>query len=470
MKTKITYLIMAISLMSATVLATESLPQAGPIALSIVLDTAWSNDNDMQDYQSLARQVIATLNPGDYLEILIATSSKTQIRVAQFIKSGEAQELKNITTLISKVSCPILSDVDVSKSVDFALKRLTKSDAKNSFAYAAVMVFSDGWLNDNDVIKLQQLSREFKKRNWSLCVTGTPHANKKLLLAANQGDLNFSLISDANPVLWIGRSNTTGKSVMPQAPTQADPQSDKKKSKTNPTTTIGVEISVSQGEEQPADVQAAPVSGDKTQKPAAQSKTEEKVGKAEKTPPQKGKTPSATKPKPFKKSNIWAWLLPLIAMLALFAVVLARSISKARLWKSKVSSHLNSTQQKTPGTLIAKVNGQTHTIGREDRIGTINVGSGTNNTIRIPDKSISNRHVKIFRKRNGLMLQNIGRTPITVNSSVVKPNAKQMLVIPSVIDFDSRNRLYLSVVRPKPIIDTNNDKDNENERVNTKTS
>ena len=157
-------------------------------------------------------------------------------------------------------------------------------------------------------------------------------------------------------------------------------------------------------------------------------------------------------------------------MLVLFAVILARGISKARQWKSKVSSHLNSTQQKTPGTLTAKVNGQTHTIGREDRIGTINIGSGTNNTIRIPDKAISDRHVRIFRKRNGLMLQNIGRTPITVNSSVVKPNAKQMLVIPSVIDFDSRNRLYLSVVRPKPIIDTNNDKDNENERVNTKTS
>ncbi|MFH1613782.1 MAG: FHA domain-containing protein [Planctomycetota bacterium] len=433
MKTKITYLIMAISLMSATVLATESLPQAGPIALSIVLDTAWSNDNDMQDYQSLARQVIATLKPGDYLEILIATSSKTQIRVAQFIKSGEAQELKNITTLISKVSCPILSDVDVSKSVDFALKRLTKSDAKNSFAYAAVMVFSDGWLNDNDVIKLQQLSREFKKRNWSLCVTGTPHANKKLLLAANQGDLNFSLISDTNPVLWIGRSNIRGKSVVPQAPTPADPQSDKTKSKTNPTTTIGVEISVSQGEEQSTEVPPVAVSDDTEQKPeqpqeSIPAKIDDKP--TDKTLAKKDAVPSDTPSKPAKKSNMWAWLLPLIALFALLVAVLARGASKARIWKIKVGSHLSSTQQRTPCTLTAKVKDQTYHLGRIDKIGQIHIGSNTQNAIRIYEKDVAARHLKIFRRFSSLWLKNLSSKTAFIDGVPLKP-AKKVRLGPS---------------------------------------
>jgi hypothetical protein len=405
----------------------------------------------MSDYQTLARQVIATLRPGDYLEILIATSSKTQIRVAQFIKSSDAQELSNITTLIKKISCPILSDVDVSKSVDFALKRLIKSDAKNSFAYASIMLFSDGRLNDNDVIQLQELSRELKKRNWPLlCVTGTRHSNKKLLLAANQGDLNFSLISDANPVLWIKRNKVEDKPVLPKASVPIDSQPDKAKSKTNPTTTIGVEISVSQGEEQPKDVQPVPTPEDKPQKPIVPSEANDKAGNKPvvETSPQKDRTPSVTKPKIAKKSNTWLWLLPLITILALFAALLVHGISKARQWKSKVGSHLNSTQQKIPCTLTATVNDQKYHLGRIDKIGQIHVGSNPQNSIRICDRAVAARHFKIFRRFNSLWLKNLSLKTAFINGIPLKPAKKARISLPCNIKIDDSITIKLQLQRP----------------------
>jgi len=203
MKKKAAYLIIIAGLLPATILAAERPPKIGPTALSIVLDSASSNKHQMSNYISLTWQGAAILEPGDYLEILSAHPRKPRIRVAHFIKTGNVQELKSVTAPLNKVKCPIFSDVNVYKAVDMALKRLIKSDKENSFAHATVIVFSDGKLKNKDVAKLQQLSKEFKKRNWSLCITGTHHTNKRLLLAAHQGEFNFSLISDANPVLWI---------------------------------------------------------------------------------------------------------------------------------------------------------------------------------------------------------------------------------------------------------------------------
>ena len=181
--------------LTINVLAAESPPQSGPTALSIVLDTAWSNEHTMPDYRSLSRQVIANLKPGDYLEVISGHPGKSKLRVAQFIKSGNTQEVKNIITLLQGISCPFLSDVNISKSVDMAMNRLIKSAEENPFAHTAVIVFTDGKLNDRDVRQLQELSKEFQKRKWSLCVTGTYGSNKKLLIAANQGKFKYSLIS-----------------------------------------------------------------------------------------------------------------------------------------------------------------------------------------------------------------------------------------------------------------------------------
>ena len=242
------------------------------------------------------------------------------------------------------------------------------------------------------------------------------------------------------------------------------------KDKTKPTTTIGVSVSFSPGEEQPTEAQPIAIPEDtKQETEATKTDAQEKDERAEEAVP--ADTPKPTEeidyPTPFdvpdQSPNMLMWLLPLVLVAAIIVAILLFNLYKAKKEASKLCSRLN-TQQKTPGTLIAKLNGQTHTLGHEDRIGTIYVGSGPNNTIKIPDKSISDRHVKIFKKRNDLMLQNIGKTPITINSTAIKPNAKQRLITPSVIEFNNKNRLNLSVIRPKPVTDkdSNNGTTNQN--------
>lgn len=457
MKTKITYLIMIISLLSATVLATERLPEAGPVALSIVMDTAWSNEQEISDYRSLAKQGIAILKPGDYLEIITGHSGKPKLRVAQFIKSGNAQELKSITTPMNKVKCPILSDVDISKAVDMALKRLIKSDTKNSFAHATVIVFSDGKLNNSDVRKLQLLSKQFKQRNWSLCITGTYHTNKKLLVAANQGDIKFSLISDANPVLWIKTQRELTSTAI----------SDSRHAKdvANPGARVNIETKVSITEGSGKNEQIKPIVT-KDIKPETKKPNKPAVAVTKPIPekPEPVRKKPVIKPKPVKRtsklSSKLLWLVP-IAIVAAIVVLFISGLFRANKFKSDIDSRSKNSLQKAPGTLVAKLNGQTYTLGRQDRIGTINIGSGSNNTIRIPDKSISDRHIRIYKKGSDLFLQNIGRTVVTINSTAVKPRSKQRLTIPSIIEFGGKHRINLTLVRPKPVHQTT-DKENEN--------
>ena len=452
MKTKIINLIMVLSLLSATVMANENTPEAGPVALSIVLDTAWSNEHEIPDYQSLAKQGIAILKPGDYLEVITGHPGKPKIRAAQFIKSGNAQELKSITTPINRVKCPILSDVDISRAVDMALKRLIKSDAKNSFAHVTVIVFTDGKLNNKDVRKLQKLSKEFKKKeNWSLCITGTDHTNKKLLIAAHQGNFKFSLISEANPVLWIKGNTTISKSALPQVSVPVGSKPDKKTNKANPTTTIGVEISVSQGEEQPTEAPPVATSDDteqeqEQQRDSAPAEIEDKP--VEKTLAKEDTAPSDAPAKPVKKSDLWLWLLPLIAIFALLVAVLAGGASKARHWKSKVGFHLNSTQQKTPCTLTATVNDQKYHLGRIDKIGQIHIGSSPQNTIRIYDKAVAARHLRIFRRFGSLWMKNLSSKTAFVNGVPLKPAKKVIIRPPCNIKIHDSITIKLQLQKP----------------------
>lgn len=425
--------------------------------MSIVLDTAWSCAQELDDYRTLTRQVVATLKPGDYLEIISGHPGSPKIRVAQFIQSGDTQEVKNIIALIKGLKCPIFSDVNISKSVDMALKRLIKSAEKTSFAHTALIVFTDGQLNDKDVKQLQQLSKEFKDRNWSLCITGTYSTNKKLLVAANQGKFKFSLIKEANPVLWIQskREIKITESEPKQYPLIIDSQPPKESGKTGYSVTIDSSVSISEGSKETAEAPLTITLDDlqpeteELEKPIAPP-IEEKIQEEppEEIPEEEAKVKPIPQKKPWKIPKILKWLIPLILMFSFIAAVLARGISKTRLWKSKVSSHLNSTQQKTPGTLIAKVNGQTYHLGRIDKIRQIHIGSNPQNSIRIYDKAVAAQHLRIFRRFSSLWLKNLSSKTAFVNGVPLKPVRKVRMRLPCSIKIDDSITIKLQLQKP----------------------
>jgi hypothetical protein len=458
--------IILITALATSCFASQNPPTSGPTAVIIVFDTAWSNEHEMSDYNSLSRQIITSLKPGDYIEIITGHPGKPRLRAAQFIKSGSTREVQSITSLLKNVNCPILSDVRISKSVDMALNRLAKSAEEKDFTAATVIVFTDGKLSNTDVARLQELSQQFKEKDWSLCVTGTHDSNKRLLVAANQGKFKFSLISEANPVLWIQSKRNV--EIAKPAPSEGAIIEDRDSGKSGNrgyNVTIDSSVSISESVEKAGDTPSVELPDDlgqqakQPQEPntiIGQFKTAEAVAeKAEPNVPSEWPQEEAVaEPDESKKETRFnkklLWLLPAIGLPAVLVLLFASSISKARKFKTGLTSRLKTTAPKNPGTLLAKINGQTHSLGRPDRMKVINIGSDSRNTIKTPGESISPRHVTIYHKGKDLMLKNVGGSPISVNGLQLKPKAKQKLVIPSVVKLNDKTKVNLTMLKPKP--------------------
>ncbi len=377
MKTKLYLMIVSLCVLSNNAAGIETSRPPGPLALTIVLDSAWSNEQEMPTYKSLSRQVISSLRPGDYLELIVAKPGEPGLLLAQYTKSGDATELKNIVSILDGVKCPFLSDEDVYKSVDLALNRLAKSFTINSFDKMAVIVFTDGKLKDSDVTRIVQLSDEFRLRNWPLYITGTYETNKRLLVAANKNKFDFSLVNEANPAVWINskrgiavssQASNRPFSIITSAPTTqaSQPQQNVPVTTGVPTTgksTSGTIVTVPKSEEKPQPVKTV----EKTVKPEIKTTPASKVPEPVKT---------VTKPEPVKpvkeaidkqdenksKSKTLFWLIPVIGVLSICVILIYSSYSKSKRWKTGLSSQLNSPAKKEPGTLIAKWNGKTFTL------------------------------------------------------------------------------------------------------------
>jgi pSer/pThr/pTyr-binding forkhead associated (FHA) protein len=107
------------------------------------------------------------------------------------------------------------------------------------------------------------------------------------------------------------------------------------------------------------------------------------------------------------------------------------------------------TAPKDQGELVARINGQTHRLGKPHRLRTIHIGSGPRNTIRVCDKAVSDRHVQLYRRGSSLMIRNVGTKPITVNNLPLAPKAKRLLVLPAVIGLSETSTLHLSLLKLK---------------------
>jgi len=148
----------------------------------------------------------------------------------------------------------------------------------------------------------------------------------------------------------------------------------------------------------------------------------------------------------------------------LIAFILSKSLKNAKKWEEQADSHLKTTQHQNSGILIAKLNGQSYRLGPLDRFRTANIGSGTKNTIRIQDKSIFDRHIKIYRKANDLMLKNLARTSVTVNGTEVKSRCKRRLVVPSIIQLNDKTKLNLDVLMQKVKFSENRSTEDEQQK------
>ncbi len=71
------------------------------------------------------------------------------------------------------------------------------------------------------------------------------------------------------------------------------------------------------------------------------------------------------------------------------------------------------------------------------------------NIIRLMDDSVKDHHLRIYRRGDRLMAQNLANSPIKVNSTEVKPRGRCRVSLPATIQLNDKVKLNLEVLRPK---------------------
>jgi hypothetical protein len=159
--------------------------------------------------------------------------------------------------------------------------------------------------------------------------------------------------------------------------------------------------------------------------------------------------------------HIWPWLLVALAVpIAGVGYLAVKDYRKAKIWIIKKKTNFKNKRQED-GMVVAKHNGRTHHLGMKSRLPVVYIGSGVNNTIRTPEKGISDRHLRIYRQGPALMIQNTGATPVSVRDQSLTPKAKQRLMLPAVIELTKNTKLNLSLKQSKDISTSERTKDHE---------
>lgn len=452
-------------------------PTSGPIALTIIIDTRSSCGNDIRDLRALCRQAITFLRPEDYLEIVSAHEGKAKIRLAQAIKTGDTREIKGITTIVNSIHTGFLSGSNVSNALDLAIRRLGVTCAKKSYDNAAIIILTDGQISDSDSKQVVSLAKRISQKGWKLYLTGSEKTNRNLLIGANEKTLTWSLISQSSLVIWLKpliepnepapESIPTDQMAAPihetpviplaqpsNEPTLEEKQpDDTKKANISVETRIDSTVSINPKIEPPSELITEQLFD--LQKDIPEQIIEAPVEPIR--PPREylpAKKPSRPPSKIWSRlksiiARPWFWIIAIGSILLIaIAFVLLGGLRKARRWNARISSRLRSSQTKISGILIAKVNGQTHQLGQFHRFNSAHIGRGSGNSIKIADKDLAERHLKLYKKGNNIMAQNLARSPVTVNGANIKPKQKQRLTLPSVIQLNDKIKVALSILKP----------------------
>ena len=95
-----------------------------PIALTIVWDISPPIKDLWTDMTTLSNQAISSLQPDDYLEIITGHhSGPGRLRIAQFMKAADTEEVKAIGAILANIRPAALLDSDMAEALEMAYNR-----------------------------------------------------------------------------------------------------------------------------------------------------------------------------------------------------------------------------------------------------------------------------------------------------------------------------------------------------------
>ena len=203
MKHTLGVLITTFLLLAATTGKCQEATDRERLVLALIIDTSWSCGQEIRDFRTLGQQDREPLEPGDYIEIIAAYGTSPRMVLAHEITGDKADDANKINAALRTVSSRFLSDGTISTALARASKRLTAMCEKDGYDWAAVVVLTDGQIDDKDATRIIALAKDLKARGWPLYMTGNDNTNSKLLIAGTNATFTWSRLDQANPSLFL---------------------------------------------------------------------------------------------------------------------------------------------------------------------------------------------------------------------------------------------------------------------------
>ena len=425
MKTISVILVLLVIALSLPVQADDkSAADVRSVHLCIILDCGATSQRSWDMLKTTAIETLYSLNPSDRVEVIAAYPFKTYLQIDAAVSAEDKGDYEKMAKKLAALDKELLFGSDMSRAVEAAYQHLDK----NGHGRKCCVILTSGKLNDRHVKEIRQLGLAFKARGWPLCIVcDKEQANRSLLVAANNREFDIQFTDKTSLPDWIGniRVPLLQKRVLETKIQEKEPVlkiHDKRPSKPEPGKIVPPVTPVETAKS-PIEVKIVELPREKAFGDANKPKVGQSPSKAKGKPDAVAADDKVNDSKKRKSSvpdNIPLAIL-LTMILGAIILVLCAAKSSPRTVKDEDKQYC----------LVAFVFDQRYDLGFLDVLGEITVGKGVGSTIYIDSETIENKHLRIFRNRNGLQVQNLALSPITVNGVELSHRRKTILDLPA---------------------------------------
>lgn len=421
------------------------------IFLSIILDSSPNTEKQWTIMKALLLQSVHSLRQGDKLEILLARPGNPSTKMSIVLGQLDSFERDQIIEIVSGMHKEFLFGADLGKAMKTAFATLQENDSKYQ---CGLMVLTDGNVSYGQADQICKMSSVLRARGWPVCITcDSGEANRRLLAAGNRNEIDLRFIDRPFLSQWISSVRSYAASVADRPEpkrTAADEGRDiptaAEDSSVQPAPKREASAGSAVGKREPVDVRIIDMpaftpggdagardtsdANDVALERRAVAKDSEELEFADHQPDDETAQTGSRKP------------LPLLALTAggllaagLFAA--AYLVRKDRLSVAAARGDVTAgdgPSQSIPSHIVAYIGDRRQDLGDADAALEITLGKGLGSTVYIDNEGVSDTHVRIFRARKILKVQNLAAIPIVINGAELRPKAKTQLDLPADIE------------------------------------
>jgi len=207
--------VMAIVVMAVTTVTAAETPDTArqSVQAYLVVDTSPATRDVAPEMRAVAQAAIKALVAGDRLWIVSAHADRPRLRAITTIRSEEV----DLTLALEEIKPARLLDADLAAALDVVVASLRGNAAEAP--RCLVIVLTDGTMRDDSAERLQTKMLEIETLGGRVFCTGLERTSRKLLMAAAQGQVRWSRLTECDPAKWLADT----RQAVPSATLPASP-------------------------------------------------------------------------------------------------------------------------------------------------------------------------------------------------------------------------------------------------------